>query len=42
MAFDNSLANFHNRNVPIQFEEYVPNDVFIEAHLKKENRGTCN
>ncbi len=29
MTFDESLANLQNRNVPIQFVEYVPNDELV-------------
>ena len=34
MAFDNSLANFHNRNVPIQSEGIVPKDELRYDDLK--------
>ena len=33
MTYDESLANLQNRNVPIQFEEYVPNDELVHGPI---------
>ena len=33
MTSDKSLANLQNRKVPIQFEEYVPNDELVHIPI---------